>query len=74
MNTDTIGLNAGCVWAALNEADALGTKQLKKIAKIKTEKELYAALGWLARERKVRRQGTDRFSCPVIIRFLLLPF
>ena len=36
MNTDTIGLNAGCVWAALNEADALGTKQLKKIAKIKT--------------------------------------
>ena len=33
MNTDTIGLNAGSVWAALNEAEALGTKQLKKIAK-----------------------------------------
>lgn len=53
MNTDTIGLSAGSVWAALNEADALGTKQLKKMAKIKTEKELFAALGWLAREGKI---------------------
>lgn len=59
MNTDTIGLNAGCVWATLNEADALGTKQLKKIAKIKTEKDLYAALGWLAREGKVNFQESE---------------
>lgn len=53
MNTDTIGLNAGSVWAALNEADAVDTKQLKKMAKLKNDKELYAALGWLAREGKV---------------------
>ena len=53
MNTDTIGINAGCVWAALNEAEALDTKQLKKIAKLKNEKELLAALGWLAREGKI---------------------
>lgn len=53
MNTDTIGSNAGCVWAALNEAEALDTKQLKKIAKLKNEKELFAALGWLAREGKI---------------------
>ena len=59
MNTDTIGLNAGSVWAALNEAEALGTKQLKKIAKIKTDKELFAALGWLAREGKVNFQDAD---------------
>ena len=27
MNIDTIGTNAGSVWNALNEADALGLKQ-----------------------------------------------
>lgn len=53
MNTETIGIFAGNVWAALNEAEALGTKQLKKNAKLKNEKELFAALGWLAREGKV---------------------
>lgn len=52
MNTELIGLNAGSVWVALNEAESLGTKQLKKIAKIKNDKELFAALGWLAREGK----------------------
>lgn len=52
MNTDTIGTWAGLVWNALNEADALGTKQIKKMTKLK-DKELYAALGWLAREGKV---------------------
>lgn len=53
MNTETIGLNAGLVWSALNEAKTVDTKQLKKMAKIKNEKELYAALGWLAREGKL---------------------
>lgn len=52
MNTDTIGLNAGAVWEALNEAEAMGTKQLKKVTKLK-DKELYAAIGWLAREGKL---------------------
>ncbi|MDE5918429.1 MAG: winged helix-turn-helix domain-containing protein [Duncaniella sp.] len=53
MNTDTIGQMAGNVWVALNEAEALDTKQLKKNAKLKNDRELYAALGWLAREGKV---------------------
>ena len=52
MNTETIGMNAGLIWNALNEADAMGTKQLKKITKLK-DKETFAALGWLAREGKV---------------------
>ena len=52
MNIDTIDTNAGSVWNALNEADALGMKQIKKITKLK-DKELYAALGWLAREGKI---------------------
>ncbi|MDE7411426.1 MAG: winged helix-turn-helix domain-containing protein [Paramuribaculum sp.] len=52
MNTDTIGTWAGSVWIALNEADVLDTKQIKKITKLK-DKELYAAIGWLAREGKI---------------------
>ena len=51
MNTETIGTNAGTVWVALNTADALGVKQIKKITKLK-DKEVFAALGWLAREGK----------------------
>lgn len=52
MNTETIGYSAGSVWVALNTAEALGVKQLKKVTKLK-DKELYAALGWLARENKI---------------------
>ncbi len=52
MNIETIGTNAGSVWNALNQADALGIKQIKKVTKLK-DKEVYAALGWLAREGKV---------------------
>jgi len=52
MDIDTIGCNAGLIWNALNEADALGIKQLKKATKLK-DKEMYLALGWLARENKI---------------------
>lgn len=52
MNIETIGTNAGSVWSALNEAEALGVKQIKKITKLK-DKEVYTALGWLAREGKI---------------------
>ncbi len=52
MNVETIGVNAGTIWNALNEAEALGLKQLKKITKLK-DKEVFAAMGWLAREGKV---------------------
>ena len=52
MNEETIGMNAGAVWNALNEAQVLGSKQHKKVTKLK-DKELYAAIGWLARENKI---------------------
>ena len=55
MNTETIGTWAGQVWNALNEADVLSLKQLKKITKLK-DKEVHAAIGWLAREGKVEIQ------------------
>lgn len=52
MNTETIGSYAGDIWQALNEAESLGVKQIKKITKLK-DKEVYAGLGWLAREGKL---------------------
>lgn len=52
MNLDEIGTNAGLVWQALSTADAMGVKQIKKVAKLK-DKEVFAALGWLAREGKI---------------------
>lgn len=52
MDIEKIGTDAGTVWVALNAADALGIKQLKKVTKLK-DKEVFAALGWLAREGKV---------------------
>ena len=53
MNVETIGLWAGAVWNALNDATcSLTVKGLKKTTKLK-EKEVFAAIGWLAREGKV---------------------
>lgn len=52
MNVEQIGTAAGAVWQALSTADALGVKQIKKVTKLKKE-EIFAALGWLAREGKV---------------------
>lgn len=52
MNVETIGNWAGLVWVALNGQGKLGVKGIKKATKLK-EKEIYAALGWLAREGKV---------------------
>ena len=58
MNAEVIGTWAGQVWNALNESGKLTVKGLKKTTKLK-EKELYAALGWLAREGKVSMYEVD---------------
>ncbi|QFQ13615.1 hypothetical protein C7Y71_011700 [Pseudoprevotella muciniphila] len=53
MYQEKTGVNAGNVWNALNENGAMTGKDLKKAAKLKNDKELYLALGWLLREDKV---------------------
>ena len=59
MNVEIIGLWAGAAWNALNEANgALTVKGLKKATKLK-EKEVYAAIAWLAREGKVNVNETE---------------
>ncbi|MBP5195840.1 MAG: winged helix-turn-helix domain-containing protein [Bacteroidaceae bacterium] len=56
-----IGNAAGAVWNALSENGAMNAKDLKKVAKIKTDKELYLAMGWLSREDKLNvvEEGKD---------------
>ena len=57
---EKIGTNAGSVWNALNEAvSAMNVKDLKKVTKL-TEKDLYAALGWLARENKIEFSEVEK--------------
>ena len=50
---EKIGLAAGSIWNTLNENGAMSAKELKKVCKIKTDKDLYLALGWLLREDKL---------------------
>ncbi|MBQ9467021.1 MAG: winged helix-turn-helix domain-containing protein [Muribaculaceae bacterium] len=59
MNAELIGTWAGLVWNALDEAKAtLALKAIKKATKLKVN-ELYAALGWLAREGKIAIAETE---------------
>ncbi len=52
MNVQAIGENAGKVWGVLNANGKSLVKDIKKATKL-TDKEVYSALGWLAKEGKV---------------------
>ena len=66
MNIDAIGQNAGCVWNALSEKNAQSFKALKKMTKMK-DKEIYPALGWLAREGKIAiEEAEDDFIVTLV--------
>ena len=52
MLSEKIGISAGLVWTALQSGE-LNVKAVKKATKL-TEKDLNLALGWLAREGKVK--------------------
>ncbi|MDR1743295.1 MAG: winged helix-turn-helix domain-containing protein [Dysgonamonadaceae bacterium] len=56
---EKIGSNAGKVWSLLDGAGRKEVKELKKASKL-TEKDLYAALGWLAREGKVLFEEAEK--------------
>lgn len=49
---EKIGTDAGRIWAVLDEKGTQSVKDLKKLVKM-TDKEIYAAIGWLAREEKL---------------------
>src|SRR5512137_938852 len=50
------GQSAGKVWNTLNKYGALTEPTLKKNTRL-TDKEFYAAVGWLARENKISKTG-----------------
>lgn len=54
-----IGTNAGLVWRALSKAGRMSVKELKKETKLRADKELFAAIGWLAKEGKLESEEKD---------------
>jgi len=63
MTTESIGTTAGVVWTALSTSGKMSVKELKKVTKIRADKELFSALGWLAKEDKLvfKLKGDDLF-------------
>ncbi len=56
-----IGANAGEVWRALEQnGKPMDIKAIKKATTLKTEKDVYAALGWLAKEDKLIFEGEGK--------------
>jgi len=53
MWTTIVGENAGKVWQALHSAGKLNFNQLRKATDL-DDREIYMALGWLAREHKIK--------------------
>jgi hypothetical protein len=54
--TEEFGFNAGRVWKALDMNGPLTETQLMEETSLR-ENEIFAAVGWLARENKIRRDG-----------------
>ena len=61
MWTQTIGQNAGALWKILNAKKEMNLSALKKQAKL-DDKQIYLALGWLAREGKIKLEMQGRQS------------
>lgn len=53
---ENFGQSAGKIWNTLNKYRVLTESTLKKNTKL-TDKEFYAAVGWLARENKISKTG-----------------
>lgn len=49
---EKIGINAGKVWSILDSNGRMNVKDLRKECKL-TERDAFAAIGWLAKEGKL---------------------
>ncbi len=54
-----IGFDAGKIWQIIEESKLIKISDLKRITKMDI-KDLYLALGWLARENKVQFSEDER--------------
>ena len=59
---EKIGNDAGNIWQVLDMQGSKSVKDLKKATKL-SDKEIYAAIGWLAREEKLifNQEESDLF-------------
>ena len=64
-----IGEDAGIVWNALNDLGKLDVKQLKKATKLRTDKELFGAIGWLAKEEKLLFEENEKGELLIALRY-----
>ncbi len=57
---EKIGIDAGKVWTKLDEKGRMNVRDLRNAIKV-TERDTFAALGWLAKEGKVtiEKDGRD---------------
>jgi len=55
--TDKFGVNAGKIWVALNTLGPQNQTLLIKKTKL-SNNDFYAAIGWLARENKIYKEGS----------------
>ena len=60
MLQEKAGALAGKIWQALNENGELVGKDLRKILKIRSDKDLYLGIGWLLREDKVVTKEVEK--------------
>ncbi len=54
------GEMAGKIWEALDQKGELTGKELKKVIKVRADKDLYLALGWLLREGKLEIKEVEK--------------
>lgn len=59
MDKNTIGTNAGILWRLMNNNMSWNYKELKEKSNL-SDKDLWAALGWLARENKIEFDTNSR--------------
>lgn len=57
--TNIVGDNAGKVWNLLNSQGEASISSISKITQIKIQ-DAYSAVGWLARENKIRAEKTNK--------------
>lgn len=57
--TNIVGDNAGKVWNLLNSQGEASISSISKITQIKIQ-DAYSAVGWLAREDKIRTEKTNK--------------
>jgi hypothetical protein len=66
--TDEIGQNAGKIWNLLHEHGEIDVSSICKFSKI-SEKDIFSALGWLARENKIeakKKVKTKQLSFSIV--------